>query len=135
MKNIQEDSENKDKIINQYKKHYAQKKEINQSLQQEVSVHTKMAEKYKDKADKLEIELNSMKNSNKTKFESSQNEIQVLRKDLEEQKQKFNKAETEVAPIKAQLQEELNKNKSLRKYLPCPLDTGDLGSLITFFLS
>lgn len=115
MKNIQEDTENKDKIINQYKKHYAQKKEINLSLQQEISVHVKMVEKYKEKAENLEVELNSVKNSHKTKIESYQNEIQTLRNGLDEQKQKFIKAETEVAPIKAKLQEELNKNKSLRK--------------------
>jgi hypothetical protein len=39
MKNTEEETEKKDKIIMQYKKYYAQKKEMNQILQQEVTVN------------------------------------------------------------------------------------------------
>jgi hypothetical protein len=114
MKNTEEETEKKDKIIMQYKKYYAQKKEMNQILQQEVTVNKNLAEKFKIKAETLEAELASMKTSYKNKSEKLESDFELLKKNIEEQKHKSDKSEMEVAPIKVQLQGELNKNKALR---------------------
>ena len=113
MKNTAEETEKKDKIIMQYKKYYAQKKEMNQILQQEVNVNKNLAEKFKIKAETLEAELALVKTSYKNKSEKLESDFELLKKNIEEQKHKSDKSEMEVAPLKLQLQEELNKNKAL----------------------
>lgn len=115
MKNIGENTDKKDKTIAQYQKYYAQKKETNLLLQQEVNINKKLADNFKEKTEKLEAEINKLKNNYKAKSEKMEKELEQLTVQITEQKNKFSKTETEVAPVKSQLQEELNKNKSLRK--------------------
>jgi hypothetical protein len=79
MKNTEEETEKKDKIIMQYKKYYAQKKEMNQILQQEVTVNKNLAEKFKIKAETLEAELASMKTSYKNKSEKLESDFELLK--------------------------------------------------------
>ncbi|XP_071173950.1 putative leucine-rich repeat-containing protein DDB_G0290503 isoform X1 [Mytilus edulis] len=128
MKNIGENTDKKDKTIAQYQKYYAQKKETNLLLQQEVNINKKLADNFKEKTEKLEAEINKLKNNYKAKSEKMEKELEQLKVLIEEQKNKFSKTETEVAPVKSQLQEELNKNKSLQnkvKTLEVQLDYAD----------
>ncbi|CAC5415354.1 unnamed protein product [Mytilus coruscus] len=128
MKNIGENTDKKDKTIAQYQKYYAQKKETNLLLQQEVAINKKLADNFKEKTEKLESEMNKLKNNYKAKSEKLEKELEQLKVHIEEQKHKFSKTETEVAPLKSQLQEELNKNKTLQnkvKTLEVQLDYAD----------